>query len=175
MPRHAAAGAVATEQAFNLKRASALIPLSREHHDALVFARRAMAAASEPTMAQAHRDRVLSMWDETIESHLCTEEATLLPALIAAGAKAAAETAQTHHDELRRLTRGLRDGDLTVIGAWGEAMRDHVHFEERELFPLAQRVLDLSALTGALDRPAAPDKRAPAEISTPDQSGDSPQ
>ena len=52
-------------------------------------------------------------------------------------------------------------------------MRDHVHFEERELFPLAQRVLDLSALTGALDRPAAPDKRATAEISTPDQPGDS--
>lgn len=156
-----------------MKRATALVPLSREHHDALVFARRAMAAASDAKMAKACRDRVLAMWDETIESHLCTEEVTLLPALANVGAKDAAAMAQSHHDELRRLTRCLRDGDLTAIGAWGEAMRDHVHFEERELFPLAQRVLDLSALTGALDRPAAPDKRAPAEISTPDQPGDS--
>lgn len=156
-----------------MKRATALVPLSREHHDALVFARRAMAAASDAKMAKACRDSVLAMWDETIESHLCTEEVTLLPALANVGAKDAAAMAQSHHDELRRLTRCLRDGDLTAIGAWGEAMRDHVHFEERELFPLAQRVLDLSALTGALDRPAAPDKRAPAEISTPDQPGDS--
>ena len=158
-----------------MKRATALIPLSREHHDALVFARRAMAASSDPTGAHAYRENVLSMWDETIESHLCTEEATLLPALIAAGAKSAAETAQSHHDELRRLTRCLREGDLTVIGAWGEAMRDHVHFEERELFPLAQRVLELSALAGALNRPAGPEKRAPAETSTSDQPGDVPQ
>lgn len=156
-----------------MKRATALVPLSREHHDALVFARRAMAAASDATMAKACRDSVLTMWDETIESHLCTEEATLLPALANVGATDAAATAQSHHDELRRLTRCLRDGDLTAIGAWGEAMRDHVHFEERELFPLAQRLLDLSALTSALNRPPATDQLAPAKHSTSDMSGDS--
>lgn len=139
-----------------MKRATALVPLSREHHDALVFARRAMAAASNMSMAKACRDNVLAMWDTTIASHLQTEEATLLPALIAAGAKDAATTAQTHHDELRRLTRCLREGDLSAIGPWGEAMRDHVHFEERELFPLAQRLLDLPGLTSGLERPVAP-------------------
>jgi len=156
-----------------MKRATALIPLSREHHDALVFARRAMAAASDAKMAKVCRDSVLTMWDETIESHLCTEDATLLPSLVNVGAKDEAAMAQRHHDELRRLTRCLRDGDLTAIGAWGEAMRDHVHFEERELFPLAQRLLDLSTLASALNRPPAADPLAPAKYLTSDKSGDS--
>ncbi len=156
-----------------MKRAAALVPLSREHHDALVFARRAMAASSDVSAATTCRDNILDLWDATIESHLQSEEASLLPALTAAGAKDAALTAQTHHDELRRLTRCLRDGDLSAIGPWGEAMRDHVHFEERELFPLAQRLLDLPALTAALERPAATGKPARTRVSIANLTGDS--
>lgn len=155
-----------------MKRAAALVPLSREHHDALVFARRAMSAASSETEAKSCRDSVLAMWDATIESHLQTEEATLLPALVAVGGKDMAALALTHHDELRRLTRCLRDGDLGAIGPWGEAMRDHVHFEERELFPLAQRLLDLPALTAGLTRPEPPARLAPATPHPSDIHGD---
>jgi hypothetical protein len=38
-------------------------------------------------------------------------------------------------------------------GAAPAALREHVQFEERELFPLAQRELDLAPLTAGLSRP----------------------
>jgi len=128
-----------------MKRQPALIPLSREHHDALSYARRAIAASGGPAAADA-RQHTLTFWDDCIAAHLAEEERVLLPALDAAGAQREAAVALAHHQELRALTARLRDGDLAALAAWGDAMHKHVRYEERELFPLAERLLDLTAL-----------------------------
>ena len=134
-----------------MKRAPALVPLSREHHEALVLARR----ACEPTREQAEpgtlRAHLLRRWDAQFDAHFAREEAHLLPALAAAGEHAAVQEALQQHATLREAVARLRAGDLRALPAWGDAMREHVRWEERELFPLAERVLDLRTLQAALD------------------------
>lgn len=136
-----------------VKRSPELVPLSREHHEALVLARRAcepQRAGAEPA---ALREQVLQRWTEQFEPHFAVEEQVLLPALAAAGAEAAAATAWRQHRGLHALIALVRAGDLSALPRWGAAMREHVQFEERELFPLAQRELDLAPLTAGLARP----------------------
>ena len=124
-----------------MKRAPELAPLSREHHEALVLARR----ACEPGRADPAllREQVLRRWGEQFEPHFAAEERVLLPALDAAGATAEAGAAREDHAQLRLLVQGLRAGEAGSLHAWGEAMRAHVQWEERRLFPLAEQLLDL--------------------------------
>ena len=137
-----------------MKRADALIPLSSEHHVALVLARQAVTAATDTATQQTQViERTLNAWDQHIIDHLVTEETSLLPALEAAGERAAAATARAQHAALRALIERLRRHDACALAPWGEQMREHVKFEERSLFPLAERSLDLTAMRDALHRP----------------------
>lgn len=139
-----------------MKRSQALLGLSREHHEALVLARRASATVDDPHSAAARpqREHLLTRWAAQFEPHFAIEEQVLLPALLAAGHGLPAAQAQAEHIELRRLIECLRSGEVQALAAWGNAMAAHVRFEERTLFPLAERVLDLTALTDLLDRSA---------------------
>lgn len=135
-----------------MKRSAELTPLSREHHEALVLARR----ACEPERAEPAtvREQVLRAWGDRFEPHFAAEEQVLLPALAAAGAGTHASAAFDDHARLRVLVRRLRDGEPGALQAWGAAMRDHVKWEERLLFPLAEQLLDLPRMAEGL-RPAA--------------------
>lgn len=137
-----------------MKRAPALVPLARDHHDALVLARRAARAGKADTPVDELRREVLTRWQAEIEPHFAVEEAVLLPALAAAGALAEADETRRQHAQLRALTAALPAGDAAALAAWGTALLAHVRFEDRELFPLAERLLDLDALAPALHRPA---------------------
>ena len=139
-----------------MKRASPLVGLSREHHEALVLARRAAGTPQTSETASGQRQHLLSRWDEQFAPHFAIEEAVLLPALVAAGEAAAAAEALAQHVHLRRLLERVRDGDPTALPAWGEAMLAHVRFEERSLFPLAERTLDLTSLADSMSRAASP-------------------
>jgi hemerythrin-like domain-containing protein len=140
-----------------MKRADPLKPLSREHHEALVLARRVCSVEPHSDAAQRQCEEVLVRWREQFEPHFEAEERALLPALCAAGETAAAARALAEHDALRRLAARLRAGDAHALAPWGEAMQAHVRFEERELFPLAEHVLDLDALAEPLARqPTSP-------------------
>ena len=66
------------------------------------------------------------------------------------------EVLRTEVDRLRDLVERLQDGDSTALPAWGEAMLAHVRFEERSLFPLAERTLDLTSLADSMSRAASP-------------------
>ena len=138
-----------------MKRSAALLGLSREHHEALVLARRASGVDPGSEAARDQRTHLLTRWAAQFEPHFALEEAVLLPALVAAGQAGPAAEALAQHTDLRRLLERLRNGDLPALPAWGDAMQAHVHFEERALFPLAERSLDLTALAGLFDRPAS--------------------
>ena len=139
-----------------MKRSSPLVGLSREHHEALVLARRATGTPLTSETLAAQRTHLLRRWDEQFAVHFAIEEAVLLPALVAAGEGDAAAEAFAQHAHLRRLVERLHDGELTALPAWGEAMLAHVRFEERALFPLAERTLDLTALADAMGRATSP-------------------
>lgn len=131
-----------------MKRAAELTPLSRQHHEALVLARRACEPQREP--ADQVRAHLLRRWSEHFEPHFACEEQVLLPALVCAGAGTDAASALQQHQDLRVLVERLREGDLACLPAWGEAMRSHVQWEERQLFPLAEALLDLPCIAAGL-------------------------
>lgn len=138
-----------------MKRSPPLLSLSREHHEALVLAHRASQVDPHSAAAREQRQHLLVRWPAQFAPHFAVEERVLLPALAAAGHTKAVAQALTQHAQLRALFERLQSGDLTALAAWGDAMQAHVRFEERELFPLAENVLDLGTLAEAMARSAS--------------------
>lgn len=134
-------------------RAPALVPLSREHHESLVLARRACDPGRPGAEPASLRAQLLRRWTLVIEPHFEAEEQVLLPALAAAGAAELAAACRAQHARLRACIARLQAGDLSALPAWGDAMREHVRWEERELFPRAEALVDLAPLAEGLHRP----------------------
>ena len=62
-----------------MKRSSPLVGLSREHHEALVLARRAAGTPATSETAPGQREHLLRRWDEQFAPHFAIEETVLLP------------------------------------------------------------------------------------------------
>jgi hemerythrin-like domain-containing protein len=130
-----------------MKRNPGLIRLSREHHTALVLAKRARHMPGEMTDVTARfMAEVVATFARELEPHFQAEENALLPALGRAGRTDLAERTLAEHEALRALVRRLAAGDIASIGQFGQALEAHVRFEERELFCAAESVLTSEAL-----------------------------
>lgn len=137
-----------------MKRSAALRDLSDEHHVALVLAlraRRAAASGSEAAVAAAWAE-VAGAFPAELAPHFAIEERWLAPPLAQAGAPALAARLRADHDALRAaVAEDVARGDAP-LAAFAERLAAHVRFEERELFPAAERLLPeaaLAALAGA--------------------------
>jgi hypothetical protein len=129
-----------------VKRHPHLQPLSDDHHGALVLARRVGRAARG-----GGAEELMQAWSELqrrfareLEPHFRVEEQWLLPPLEAVGERARVEQVRAEHRELRALAS--RDPDPAVAAQLAALLQRHVRFEERELFPCAQRHFDPTAL-----------------------------
>ncbi|HKU44642.1 MAG TPA: hemerythrin domain-containing protein [Polyangiales bacterium] len=124
-----------------MQRDPRLRSLSSEHHTALVLARRLVSHAGVWTATEtaALRER----FDRELEPHFRVEEDVLLPALREAGRADLADRTQRDHEALRALVAALAsaDADPTLARRIGELLRDHVRFEEQELFPSCEALL----------------------------------
>ena len=137
-----------------MKRHPGLIPLSHDHHDALVVAQglilgRSKAPRSDwPTDRRAQVDRVVAFFAHTLRSHFEVEEAHLFPAVVAHLSGEADLVAQLlgEHDTMRTRIRDLeRDPttDLDVrLPSLGRLLEAHVRREERVLFETMQREME---------------------------------
>jgi hemerythrin-like domain-containing protein len=118
-----------------MKRAPELAPLSHDHHHALDVARR-LRRASDSDL-----DEVLaylrSFWASTGAAHFALEEQVFTVALCdderwpGGVARMLAE-----HAEIRARADAV--SDVEGAHALGELLHDHVRFEERELFAIAE-------------------------------------
>lgn len=137
-----------------MKRSSTLLRLSREHHTALVLAKKARRAGTAGGEAVAtFMAEVTAAFARELEPHFRIEEETLLPALERAGQGAIAERTWTEHETLRALAARIAAGDSASLCGFGDALEVHVRFEERELFPTAEQALPSEILAGIDDRP----------------------
>lgn len=117
-----------------MKRHPALQRLSREHHAALVLAKRAQRLGSDPAeIAQA--------FAVELEPHFLAEESGLLLAMEAAGQAALTERTVADHQKLRELAHRIAAGDAPSLPRFGHLLEAHIRFEERELFPCAESIL----------------------------------
>ena len=116
-----------------MKRSQLLIQLSREHHAALVMAKRARSIKADAGN-EFLRD-FEARWNKELAPHFSEEERMLPPLLEAAGEVSLAERLRSDHQQLRLLSRRLIGGDIEAGEPFGKLLADHVRFEERELFP----------------------------------------
>ena len=136
-----------------MKRHPALAPLSRDHHHALVIARRLrQAGPREVTDAVA---AFLEHWEAEERLHFRLEEEVLLPAYAAHGDPHHPAVVRTLLDHVlirRDATRLAAGADPEVADALGVRLADHVKLEEHELFPLIERTLPESELAALGER-----------------------
>jgi quercetin dioxygenase-like cupin family protein len=138
-----------------MRRHHALVPLSHDHHHSLVEARRLRRAADGPGADSAARAFLRFFRAESVR-HFREEEELLFP--LVAGLSEAREPvvrALLEHQRLHALAAELepeaRDGRPApeIMRELGELVDVHVRYEERELFPLIERLASDVAL-GAL-------------------------
>jgi hypothetical protein len=130
-----------------MKRHPALIALSRDHHHALVMARRLRRATPEDAAGAAQA--FLEHWAEEEQAHFRIEEDILLPAYAAHGEvdHPAVVRALLDHVLIRCDAARLDDPpSLEALHDLGARLADHVELEERELFPLIEQTLPEDAL-----------------------------
>lgn len=132
-----------------VKRSPALAPLSRDHHLALVLARRLTRAESSDAVAVAAA--FVEFLDRHELAHFALEEAVLLPVADAGepGAEMATRVRSDHAQlraDLQRLRSAARPATPAELHEIGERLRAHVRLEEQELFPYIEATLDEDSL-----------------------------
>jgi hemerythrin-like domain-containing protein len=135
-----------------IKRSEQLAPLSREHHDALVFLLRIKQGSKNGTPIRIISEYINWFWANNLNNHIQQEERLLLPHL-------------SHDDELARQLKSehstIRDlasrelSESEVVG-FSNVLNAHIRFEERILFPHIERKISIDQLNKIfeqLDRP----------------------
>ncbi len=128
-----------------------LVPLSHDHHHGLVVARRLRRAVSEDERRRAAEDFVRFIEGEGGD-HFREEEDLLFPLVMASldESPELVERATLDHTHLRtaavRLRRTRSSPGAELLRALGDRLDRHIRLEERDLFPLAERVVPESEL-----------------------------
>lgn len=123
-----------------IKRSPQLAPLSREHHDGLLFAwkiRQGLAnKASNDTMGHY----CMWYWRHHIRPHFYQEEKILMPYL--QSDHPMAKRLKEEHDHIRELIISLDDeADNRHLTLLCDLVTQHIRFEERELFVYLEQLL----------------------------------
>lgn len=123
-----------------LKRHPTLQPLSREHFGGLVLVRRLREAARGDESARHNAARLLAeIWSTELEGHFADEELLVGPLV---GDHDRVRLIEEHRS-LERHAVMARDTESPPSAVWLEEtaamLEQHIRWEERELFPAAER------------------------------------
>jgi hemerythrin-like domain-containing protein len=131
-----------------VKRDPNLVCLSREHHDGLVMCLRIdreLPGADASTLGSLYRD-LDDFWEQALLRHFRAEGECLLARLIRHVAIDDPLTERLNADHLRMaaLIADMRDAPRKrpeAIGAFASLLRDHIKWEEEQLFEITQQRL----------------------------------
>jgi hemerythrin-like domain-containing protein len=140
-----------------MKRSAGLASLSRDHHQALVVAQ-TLRRATDANAAEA-RETFLAYWASHGRLHFRLEEELLLPAYAGHGDPHDPVVLRVlvEHALIRYHAAALAAAPSPTSDALeqlGTELAAHVRLEERELFPLIERVMpagELKSLAQALE------------------------
>ena len=128
------------EEIKPLKRSKELAPLSREHHDGLLFAWKIKQGLANGTSCEILCNYTRWFWSNHIKPHFKDEEKVLvkfLPENNSLVKQMFKEHAQIR-DLVISLDKNSDPGSLQLLAAF---INNHIRFEERELFAYAEQVL----------------------------------
>lgn len=111
-----------------MKRSDALLPLSRDHHRALVVAKRILNTAEhEPERLEAYCAEVREELAAELEQHFAEEERMF-------GQKLPPHYAGRFYTDHAALRAWLHSSGAVDAEQFAHCLKAHVRFEERELF-----------------------------------------
>ncbi|HET9430462.1 MAG TPA: hypothetical protein VFO70_04765 [Chitinophagaceae bacterium] len=123
-----------------IKRSPELIPLSREHHDGLLFTWKIKRGLKNGTSMDKLRKYSLWFWKEHIKPHFFQEEMILLP-LIPTNNPMAVQL-KNEHAQIRELVLGLdKEADREIFVILCDLLERHIRWEEREFFVFLEQSL----------------------------------
>ena len=126
-----------------MKRHPALIPLSHDHHHALVEARRLRRAAEQGEELATGAEAFLRFFRTSTVPHFREEEELLFPLVAGVDeAQPLVVEALLDHQQLHARAARLEAGDelRATMRELDERLEAHVRLEERQLFPLIERL-----------------------------------
>lgn len=125
--------------------------LSNDHHQALVLASQLIRART-PEQQQEALDALVARFEPELDPHFVVEEEMLLEPLRAHGELALIQRTEEDHAFLREGAARAKAGKSIDVKAYGERLRDHVRFEERELFERCQELFPDEILDAVWER-----------------------
>jgi hemerythrin-like domain-containing protein len=132
-----------------MKRSDALQPLSHDHYQGLVVVRRLQQGLDRDAPPDVMADYAQHVWTAHLARHFEQEEAHLLVPLREAGddGRALATQMLDEHHQIRAHVEALGDSATSeVVRTLADALRAHIRFEERTLFPFLEATCDPVAL-----------------------------
>jgi hypothetical protein len=117
-----------------IKRSQQLAPLSREHHDGLLFAWKIRQGINNHTPLEEMRNYTMWFWRHHIKPHFFQEEKILLEYI--PKDHALRHRLVDEHEHIRELILGLDDeADKRSLHILCDLLDKHIRFEERENLP----------------------------------------
>jgi len=128
------------EKSKPIKRSMELAPLSRDHHEGLLFVWKIKQGLANNTAPETLYRFTRWFWDVHLSSHFKSEEEVLVKYLPAEHPLVQQMIAE--HTQIRDLLFSLGQvPDLATLKQFADKLNDHIRFEERHLFVYAERML----------------------------------
>jgi hemerythrin-like domain-containing protein len=129
-----------SKQIKPIKRSKQLTPLSKDHHDGLLFAFKIKQGLKNGSDIKLIAEYVQWFWKNHLEEHFREEEQILAPHLPAEN-----ELLKQMFDEHESIEAMIHINenipDSTLLQNLAQAIDDHIRFEERVLFPYAEKII----------------------------------
>jgi len=128
------------EETKPIKRSKELAPLSREHHDGLLYVWKIREGLKNNAPISKLKDYTVWYWKHHIKPHFFQEEKILLPHMPVNNELA--KRLKKEHEDIRELILNLdQEPEKTTFGELCNLVNDHIRFEERQLFPFLEKTL----------------------------------
>jgi len=135
------------EEIKPLKRSKELAPLSREHHDGLLFAWKIKQGIANGTSIETLCNYARWFWTNHLKSHF-TDEETVLVKFLPADNPLVLQMFQ-EHAQIRELIISLdKEPVSNSLKLLAEHINNHIRFEERKLFVYVENTLTQEQLDG---------------------------
>lgn len=143
-----------------IKRSTQLTPLSKDHHEGLLFAWKIRQGLNNGTDVNLIAAYAQWFWKNHLEEHFREEEQILAPHLPADDALL--QRMMDEHQEIEAMIHINESiADAALLEKLAQAVDDHIRFEERIFFPHAEKTISDEGLNAIFD--ALPKKKAEDE------------
>jgi Hemerythrin HHE cation binding domain len=123
-----------------IKRSKQLTPLSKDHHDGLLFAWKIRQGLKYDADTNVIAEYVQWFWKNHLREHFREEEQILAPHLPADNELL--KQMMEEHQEIEAMIHITENiSDEAMLKQLADAIDDHIRFEERQLFPYAEKVI----------------------------------